>query len=54
MICVIDFGYAPVVFYFLDAPLILFLRDCTFDDVTTTPLLVGYVISIFATSQNSL
>lgn len=50
----LTFGYAPVVFYFLDVPLILFLRDYTFDDVTTTPLLVGYVISIFATSQNSL
>ena len=50
----LTFGYAPVVFYFLDVPLILVLYDYTFDDVTTTPLLVGYVISIFATSQNSL
>ena len=50
----LTFGYAPVVFYILDVPLILFLCDYTFDDVTTIPLLVGYVISIFASSQNSL
>ena len=50
----LTFGYAPVVFYFLDVPLTLFLRDYTFDDVTTIPIFVGYVISIFATSQNSL
>ena len=48
------FGYALVVFYFLDVPLTLFLHYYTFDDVTTSPLFVGYVISIFATSQNSL
>ena len=54
VICVIDFWYAPEVFYFFDVQLILFLCDYTFDDVTTTPLFVGYVISIFATSQNSL
>ena len=54
VICVLTFGYAPVVFYFLDVPLTLFLHYYTFDDVTTSPLFVGYVISIFATSQNSL
>ena len=51
---VIDFWVCSSSILFLDVPLILFLRDYTFDDVTTTPLLVGYVISIFATSQNSL
>ena len=33
----------------MDMPLLLFLRECTLDDVTTIPILVGYVISICAT-----